>query len=504
MRKRSAGRNGARLIAVIVTAISLMTSVGPSSAETVDVGDTNTREVCPPQPPGYARCLSIIRTDVHTPRGPLPSGVTPPGLIPADLRSAYNLPSMSAGEGVTIAIVVAYHAPKAEQDLAVYREQFGLPPCTTANGCFRQVDEIGGTTYPLPDTGWALEAALDLDMASAVCPRCDLVLIETDTNFNTDLMNGVYHADEVGADVVSMSWGSLETAAHTDLEPVFTEQPQLPFVAAAGDTGYEIVWPGSSRNTIAAGGTLLVPDAGDPRGWAESAWSNSGGGCSLYHAKQPWQTDPWCPNRTVADVSAVGDPASGVAVYDSDVLGGWGTVGGTSASAPIIAGVYALAGGSSSGPLPGSFPYENPSDLFDIVSGSTASCLPTYMCNGEPGHDGPTGHGTPNGFWAFMEDPPVHQSGDAYAARKGCAVKQAENDRVRVSCRPDRTGSVTWAFDAAPVNGVGIYREKYSSSACKASVAQATSGGDLLVTLKMKKLTKKNTCEVMATWVDPA
>ena len=106
------------------------------------------------------------------------------------------------------------------------------------------------------------------------------------------------------------------------------------------------------------------------------------------------------------------DPNTGVAVYDSNCnfLGqiqgqcfkGWGTVGGTSASAPIIAAVYALAGNGASTTY-GSYPYSHTSGLFDVTSGSNGSCGGIYLCTGKPGYDGPTGLGTPNGTSAFED-----------------------------------------------------------------------------------------------------
>ena len=129
----------------------------------------------------------------------------------------------------------------------------------------------------------------------------------------------------------------------------------------------------------------------------ESAWSGAGSGCSAYEAKPSWQTDTGCSRRTVSDVSAVADPNTGVAV----LFGGlWFTVGGTSASSPIIASVYALAGNASSVNA-GSYPYSHTGGLFDVTSGTNGTCSPSYLCTGVGGYDGPTGLGTPNGTSGF-------------------------------------------------------------------------------------------------------
>jgi subtilase family serine protease len=154
---------------------------------------------------------------------------------------------------------------------------------------------------------------------------------------------------------------------------------------------------------------MLAPKT-NARGWSEKAWvtkptsgeptQGSGSGCSAYEAKPTWQTDSGCSNRMTADVSAV---AANVLMYDSYESGGggWYYAFGTSVSSPIIAGVYALAGNSSSVTNPASIPYAHTGDLYDITKGSDGSCTPAYFCNAGPGYDGPTGNGTPNGDGAF-------------------------------------------------------------------------------------------------------
>jgi subtilase family serine protease len=152
------------------------------------------------------------------------------------------------------------------------------------------------------------------------------------------------------------------------------------------------------------GGTSLNRATGG-RGWSESAWSGAGSGCSAYNPKPSWQTAATgCGKRAVADVSAVADPNTGVAVYDSTRYQGWSgwmVFGGTSASAPIIAGVYALAQGSTSATDPASRPWANPGALNDVTTGSNGSCPTAVWCHAGTGWDGPTGLGTPNGTAAF-------------------------------------------------------------------------------------------------------
>jgi subtilase family serine protease len=190
---------------------------------------------------------------------------------------------------------------------------------------------------------------------------------------------------------------------------VHYNHPGIPITVSSGDSGYGVEYPAASPYVTAVGGTTLT-HASNARGWNETAWSGAGSGCSAYEPKQSWQTDTGCGRRTVADVSADADPASGVNVYDTNCSGlskllgnclsGWGVVGGTSASAPIIASVYALAGNGASVTY-GSFSYSYVTSLNDVTSGSNGNCSPAYLCTAGAGFDGPTGLGTPNGAGAF-------------------------------------------------------------------------------------------------------
>ncbi|GCE45825.1 hypothetical protein EI42_02754 [Thermosporothrix hazakensis] len=360
---------------------------------------TNSRKhvtkVCGEVAPRYAHCMALRLEggDIQT----LAAG--PQGLNPADLQSAYKLPSSTAGAGKTVAIVDAYDDPNAEQDLAVYRQQFGLPPCTTANGCFKKVDQNGGTNYPQPDSGWAGEIALDLDMVSAICPNCHILLVEADSAYMEDLGASVNTAVRLGAVAVSNSYGGSEYRQETTDEVTYFKHPGVAITVSTGDSGYGTAFPATSQYVTAVGGTSLKR-ASNSRGWTETAWNGAGSGCSKYVPKPSWQQDTGCNKRAIADVSAVADPYTGVSVYNTYGGNGWAVYGGTSASAPIIAAVYALAGNTSSITY-GSYPYSHTGSLFDIVSGSNGSCSVKYLCTAGTGYDGPTGLGTPNGTGAF-------------------------------------------------------------------------------------------------------
>jgi hypothetical protein len=357
------------------------------------------RHACPrPTHPNEMACLALARTDVTPHRGVQPLAA-PAGLGPADLRSAYALPS-SGGSGQTIAIVDAYDDPNAESDLATYRSQYGLPPCTSANGCFRKVNQTGGNSLPRPDAGWAMEESLDLDMASAICPNCRILLVEANRPYTSDLGTAVNTAVKLGAKYVSNSYGGSESSSDPIFDTSYFNHPGVAITVSSGDDGYGTEYPAASRYVTAVGGTRLSR-AANARGWSESAWSGAGSGCSTYDTKPAWQKDTGCPRRAIADVSAVADPNTGVAIYDTYQEGGWMVIGGTSASAPIIAGVYALTGPPPSGTYAASLPYGHAGALFDVTSGSSGTCNPAYLCTAGPGYDGPTGLGSPNGLGAF-------------------------------------------------------------------------------------------------------
>jgi subtilase family serine protease len=324
--------------------------------------------------------------------------VTPAGYGPADLQSAYGLGSASAtdGAGRTVAIVDAYNDPTAEQDLATYRSQYGLNPCTTANGCFRKVNQTGGTSYPRTDAGWATEISLDLDMVSAICPKCNILLVEASSSSFANLGTAVNYAAAHGAVAISNSYGGSDSSASSSYE-----HPGIAITASTGDNGYGVESPASFPHVVAVGGTHLTR-ATNTRGWSESAWSGAGSGCSTLNSNPGWQTGTSCTGKANADVSAVADPNTGVAVYDSTSYqgrSGWQVYGGTSVASPIIASVYALA--ANSGNYAGQYTWGHASALNDVTTGSNGTCTTAVWCNARTGWDGPTGLGTPNGLGAF-------------------------------------------------------------------------------------------------------
>ncbi|MEW1912978.1 putative Ig domain-containing protein [Kitasatospora sp. NPDC085895] len=390
-----------------MAATGLLAVAAPDAGAQTDgpaTGVTTKRLCAAPSHPGEMACLALARTDIVQQHSLAPN-ILPSGYGPSDLASAYNLPA-SAGSGATVAIVDAYDDPKAESDLAAYRSQYGLPACTTANGCFKKVDQRGGTSYPTADSGWAGEISLDVDMVSAVCPNCHILLVEADSPTMENLGTAVNTAVALGAKYVSNSYGGSEDSTDPTSDSAYFNHPGVAITVSSGDSGYGVEYPAASKYVTAVGGTSLSR-ASTTRGWSEKVWgtanggNGAGSGCSAYDAKPTWQKDTGCAKRTVADVSAVADPATGVAVYQTYGGSGWNVYGGTSASAPIIAAVYALAGTPATGTTPASYPYSHTSSLYDVTTGANGSCSPSYLCTAGSGYDGPTGLGTPNGTAAF-------------------------------------------------------------------------------------------------------
>lgn len=326
--------------------------------------------------------------------------LSPDGLGPEQIRGAYSLPS-AAPLAQTIAIVTAFDDPNAESDLGVYSSAYSLPSCTSASGCFRKVNGLGHER-PLPpvEATWALETSLDVQVAHGVCPNCKILLVEAASASILDLLDAIDTAVALGANEVSNSWVVDEFSSQTYYDSRLNH-PGVVITAASGDTANIVQWPASSSFVTAVGGTTLT--VRDNVRVNESAWQSGGSGCSRYESKPAWQTDGGCQRRMVPDVVAVGDPSSGAAVYDSYGLSGrsgWFKIGGTSLGAPVIAAVYALAGNADQ-VVAGSYPYAHGNSLFDIRTGVSGSCSPSYLCTTGIGYDGPTGLGSPNGTSAF-------------------------------------------------------------------------------------------------------
>jgi len=377
------------IIASIATALAaVLVGVVPASASTA------ARPLCPPVP-GQVRCLSW-----YSPSAARSFADAPTGLGATDLESAYNVPITRSSNAV-VAVSIAYDAPNLEHDLNVYRAQYGLGQCTAANGCLTKVNQRGqASPLPRPNSDWAVEETLDVSMISAACPHCRILVVEGDTPSPADLAATENTAAALGAQVVTNSYGIAETGSTVQYAAAYNH-PGHVIVVSSGDAGFGPgSFPAVLPSVTSVGGTVLTK-ASNARGWTEAAWRYSSSACSAYLAKPSWQHDSHCGGRTVADVSAAADQ---IAIYNTDI-GGWRPIGGTSASAPFIAGLYALAGNAST-VKPG-YPYAHPSSLFDVTTGTNdlrengAACGNDYLCVAAAGYDAPTGLGSPDGIGAF-------------------------------------------------------------------------------------------------------
>jgi hypothetical protein len=496
--------------------ISPLAESAPPATSPLPESDYAVRPVCPPPQPGRSTCLSrqlvplTAEARAHThpigvKRAQVLAAGAPAerayGLIPQDLHSAYGLPAGPAATQ-TVAIVDAYNDPTAEQDLKGYSEEFGLPECTTANGCFKKVNQKGeAKPLPFPKSaaelkkaregtpqeaeeaeeaeGWALEISLDVQTVHAVCQTCHILLVEANSPFDVDLYAAENTAAALGANEISNSWGGRELE-----EDAAFSHPGVVITASAGDFGYRewlgpnaksrgfVEYPASSPHVVAVGGTRLLLDTGGAY-FGETVWNDGGekagkregfgaggGGCSELFGAPSWQLQAsgWpavgCgTSRAVADVSADADPYTGLAVHDSTGIecqqgpesgSHWCTIGGTSLAAPIIAAVYALAGGAHGVAYPAQTLYEKaPAALHDITQGSNGECTKPFdapsgksgctageeaalscasaaICLAGSGYDGPTGVGTPNGIGAF--EPGSGKSGGAEGGTGGGVI----------------------------------------------------------------------------------
>ncbi|MFI4984508.1 MAG: S8 family serine peptidase [Solirubrobacterales bacterium] len=448
--------------------------------------------LCSTPSPGHAGCLGLRLVAKAPPAvpgtralrhaRPSPSGgrsrafeftePIPESLTPGILLTAYGLSgSPPPASAQTIGIVDAYDDPTAAADLEHYDSRFALPACTNGDGCFRKVNQEGAEA-PLPpsnskgeepEAGWAQEIATDIEVAHGVCQSCHILLVEANSNSYKDLFAAENTAARLGASEISNSWGGPEEGA----DSAAFNHPGVVITASSGDDGYRdwlaepeasfTAYPASSPHVIAVGGTRLLTkpggswrsetvwnDGGESAGGVKEGFGAGGGGCSVLFAAPPWQqhVSNWSSvgcesNRAVADVSADADPYTGVAVYDSteDSEGnkGWGVIGGTSVASPIIASVFALAGGAQGVEYPARTLYENavnvPASLHDVTSGSNGECLRPFdeetgasgcsvaeeaqscaaggICLAGPGYDGPSGVGTPDGIGAFQPSSPL-------------------------------------------------------------------------------------------------
>jgi hypothetical protein len=423
----------ARLVGALIAALALALALAPTavaaSAAAAAPSADGAHRACGVPPPGAAACTALRLTSVARAATPLASPGAAQYLTPQALHSAYLLPTETQSSSTqTVAVIDAFDDPTAEADLGVYDETFSLPPCTSANGCFRKINEHGQAS-PLPpvEGEWASEISIDVQMAHAICQNCHVLLVEASSEEFSDLGTAVNAAVKAGATEVSNSYGGPEEPAlaslFSELNSSYYEHTGVVITASSGDCGYlneacsgrlaAADFPASSPDVVAVGGTSLNKRK---EAWSSSVWDGAGSGCSQIFTAPSWQsaipefasTDCGA-ERSVADVSAIANPSTGVEIYDSTPESpgaptGWGVWGGTSVASPIIAAEFALAGGSHGVAFPAATLYSHlgdSEDLYDVVSGANGACGDSVSCQGAVGYDGPTGVGSPIGLGAF-------------------------------------------------------------------------------------------------------
>lgn len=404
MRLKGAGMKWLGFGLVASVAVLLISPLQASAAE------SKARPVCPTSVGKY-HCMAQVAVDEN---GKIKTHATiPPGYGPAQFHSAYALASKAATQR-TIAIVDANDNPNARADLTTYSNTMGIPDIATCKSpkqqspCFIKVNQKGvAASYPKVDQGWALESSLDIQIAHAICQNCKIVLVEANSENMDDLGAAENTAAALGANVISNSWGGSESSDEVTMDSYFNH-PGTAITVSSGDSGYGASYPAASPLVTAVGGTTLNLDANNQRS-GETVWSGSGSGCSAYEPQPAWQKAlklKGCAKRMIADIAAVADPNTGAAVYDStgyEGQSGWFQVGGTSLSAPLIAGVYALSGSrvTTAQGLYTAASFGN--NIFNVTSGSNSDsgCTPSFLCNAGVGWSGPTGLGTPIGAQAF-------------------------------------------------------------------------------------------------------
>jgi hypothetical protein len=410
---------GGAAIAMVVTALALAgpaaqaaprsqvaTAASAAPAYTLPTGVT---DPCPASAPGMASCATLTTTRDTSSATRQSSradatAITPTGYSPTELRDAYDLGDQTGAED-TVAVVTPFNDADAASDLATYRSQYGLPACTTANGCFTKVSQTGSTTVlPTTSAAWSASTAESIEMISAICPSCKILLVEANSSSIIDLGPAVNEAVTLGAKFVDNDWFISEAqlgANEATYDSEYFNHPGVAITAPAGDMGYGVNYPAASPYVIAVGGTTLTPDSSVARGYDETAWGDSGSGCSAFEPKPSWQTDTGCAGRTLNDTAAVADPSTPVAYYDTPTEGGWGKGSGTAVAAAIVAATYALAGPPAPGTYPASYLYDHPSALNPVTSGSDGVCSVSYLCTAGSGYNGPSGMGTPDTYAAF-------------------------------------------------------------------------------------------------------
>lgn len=492
---------GPAVVMVVTTILALTGSAAQAApAASAYTPPAGIIDPCPAAAAGIAGCAALTNAagahneNLGKAARNVAASITPAGYSPANLQQAYRFQAATSGSGQTVAVVTAYNDPDAASDLAAYRGQYGLASCTVADKCFRQVSQTGSTTS-LPGTAanWNVPVSESLDMISAICPNCHILLVEASSSAITDMGTAENEAVTLGARFIDNDWFTTETSAETGYDTSYFNHPGVAITAPAGDGGYGTSYPAASPDVIAVGGTTLTASASTPRGYTETAWSGTGSGCSAYEPKPSWQTDTGCAGRSMNDLAADADPNTPVAYYDTLTEGGWGEGSGTDVAAAIIAAAYALAGTPGTGGNPASYPYLHPggsyttpgdaypyvSGLNNIAGGSDGTCSETYLCTAGAGYNGPTGLGTPTTALALTAS--GGQAGVTYSGMTGMCLDDERGTTTTGTHIQIYTcnGGTTQDWTVEPDGTV-----RFDSAYCMADSGTATTGGFHLIDLE--------------------
>ena len=434
-----------------------------------------------PTTPDRARHPLAIKIRGYSKSGtPLLTSTTPYGYSPSQIANVLGLSADGAGQ--TIAIVDAFDDPTVLSDIDTFSTQYGLPrPCSlvpagTACFNFNNPKPQGTPTF---DAGWALEISLDVQWAHAVAPRANILLVEAKDNYFSSLMSAIDYAAANGASVISNSYGGSEFSSETYYDSHCALTGAV-CTFSTGDSGNPGSYPAYNPYGLAIGGTHLVLDSAGNITSTESAWSGSGGGLAKYEKVPTYQSavNPYA-TRGTPDVSFVADPATGMSVFDSAGYNGqtgWFRVGGTSASAPMWAGIIAVANQlrgtafSSANYEIHSKLYALSSGLFDVTTGTNGTC--GAVCTTSSGYDFVTGLGSPRrgidvALSTASPPPPPPPPSDVPGAPQNLVASKAPKGATGIR--------LSWVAPASgTVAGYRVYRST-SASGTRTLIASSSS-----------------------------
>ena len=300
---------------------------------------------------------------------------------PAQIKKAYSIntivPLNSARKSI-ITIISAYSCPNLLNDVTKFGNYFGLPSCNL------KIYNFSKSTSQI----WNTETTLDVQWAYAVNPYAEIRVILAATSTFSDIFSAISFANnkknfnpQVDTDIMSMSFGINDTGGLSTLNNYFSNTKTI-YIASSGDSK-KTSFPSSSTNVLSIGGTSLYLNNDNTR-QNETVWNSAGCGYSLSFPKPSYQ--PTISNnnlRITPDISCVADPKTPCyAIINGKLY----SVGGTSLSAPIYAGMLSLitqnrlnnnqtlfTSVQNQSNTIQSLLYNNQNQFFDVISGTIST-----------------------------------------------------------------------------------------------------------------------------------